>query len=258
VWEKLGCVVALCAFSHALTARADTPTTMADLDALAKSHSWAELIARGTAVPPTTRTLQWNALVIQAVNGALETPRSNDDALGFVASVLETYPFLRTDGQFMTARSQLGLKAFETCFADSGDPSVCNDRFKPFVSTDQTNEPFAFAAGALVSRSFSNKSVAMPYFYWALKSGKLAAKCGDAAVKDALVASFELDASRSEVKQAQEIAFGSCWPALKGDTDTIAAITSDDAHLRNSCAGLLAHKAALSSTREIKCKRIAP
>jgi hypothetical protein len=256
------CAVALCV---ALTARAQTsmtPTTMVDLESLAKSHSWAELIARGTGVPPTNRTAQWNTLVIQAANGVLETPGLIDDVpktIGFLTTALETYPFLRNDGQFMTSRSQLGLAAFETCFRDNDDdPSKCNDRFKPFISADQTNEPFAFAAGALVSRNFSNKSVAMPYFYWALKSGKLSTKCGAAAVKDALVASFELDSSRSEVKQAQEIAFGSCWPTLKGDTDTIAALTSDDAHLRNSCAGLLAHKAALSSTRELKCKRIAP
>jgi hypothetical protein len=259
------CAVALCVLIHALTARAQTPmtpTTMADLESLAKSHSWAELIARGTAVAPTTRTAQWNALIIQAADGLLETPGFIDDVpktVGFLTTALETYPLLRNDGQFMKSRSQLGLKAFETCFHENDDdPSVCNDRFKPFVSADQTNEPFAFAAGALVSRNFSNKSVAMPYFYWALKSGKSSAKCGEPAVKDALVASFELDASRPEVKQAQEIAFGSCWPALKGDTDTIAALTSDDAHLRNSCAGLLAHKAVLSSTREIKCKTIAP
>ncbi len=233
----------------------DTAGATGDLQALASTQSWAELLKRGTDVPPSARAPEWKRLITQAANGVLATPGYAQDptrAVEFCNATMGTYPHLREDPQFMKSRDDLGLQAFDACFRDRQQASECNRRFKPFVAEDQGNASFQFAAGQLVSRHFSTKWVAVPYFYWAIMGG--AAGCAAPEVKAALASAFGMAPSAPEVKMAREVTFGPCWPTFKADTDLMVELTSGEAALKNACGGLL-EKGVLQGARLAKCQR---
>lgn len=252
---KISTLVFSAVFSSSLLAHAEPTRTMKDMQALMATQSWSEIVETARQVPPSARDAEWQSIVSTAGENRLKEKAADPmQALTISEKLIKDYPTLKKNVAFMKVRGDQGLKAFESCFEFTSFVSECNKIFKGFVADDPQNDDLAFKAGVLVTRRFSTKEVAMPYFHMALKNKKSDARCSDASLATVLTASLEQKPPAEEIKLAQEVLFGAC--ADKANESLIKAVTNSDAAMANSCAGLL-EKNVLTGPRLAKCKRMA-
>lgn len=238
-------------------ASASEPISMKDLAALAEQGQWIELISKATDVPPSIRTNEWKSLVTQAAKESLGSPGFDNDprkTLAYASVLLDKYPHLANETEVMELRAQRSWKAFEECFQARTWASECNQILKKFISADPKNKDLALKAADIVSKSFSSKHVAIPYFHAALKNSASADTCKQGSLQQAAIGALGLNGPAEEIHMAQEIVFGKCWSSL--GQDFVKEITNTDAHLKNTCAELLKKK-VLSGPRLAKCQRLA-
>ena len=240
--------------------------SMADLEALAASQSWLELLQHIGDIRPAQRKDRWRALLKRSAKAWLADPAVAADprsASAIVESLLRLYPGLKSDKALMAQRAKVGLEAFRRCFAERYWGKWCEERFRAFVKQDLSDAGLAFEAGKLARLSMHHH-MAVPYFYLALvaraKRGPAAkqvgTRCKDPDVSMAVTSALALPAGKatqSKIKQAQTLAFSTCWPAVR--EKLLEAVSGSSYMQRNACAGLLA-KNALSGIRRIKCKRV--
>lgn len=203
-------------FLSAWAGAAAAPYTMADLEALQKRGQWAELIAHLQDIPPSARQGAWNRLAVQAcVDGQYPQYLTLNDI---------TYPLNER----------------------------CNEMLESVVTAEPANadQAWTIAKWARVNRA---PWYAVRFFDQAIaKPGD--ARCKDEDVALAVNAALALPAGSNTraVEQAQSLAFGRCWEALRGSIEK-AFSQESGYYLDNSCPSLKKKK-ALPKGREDKCK----
>nr|WP_254623571.1 hypothetical protein [Myxococcus sp. CA033] len=168
--------------------------TLEDLRGLAVQKSWAELLERAEALPPTTRSDTWRALVTEAATAEVESATVLDDkdpfAMARKARALgQRYAFLATAPGFLSARDARGLKDLERCLAL--ERSGCIDTYRELAG-DASAETMLQAARLVKRGHFAY--VAMPLFASAVRGGKEAGACKDEALAEAVLAARDLPA----------------------------------------------------------------
>ncbi len=237
---------------------------MADIQALAKANAWVELLAKATDVPPSERNATWNELVTKAAvaraNDAALTDRNVTDEN---EALLQVYPMLASNREFMDARARRGVIAFGGCFRDAYDLEVCLTRARAFVNADPKNATLAKDMGLLVSRHATPKAPAVEFFHKAVSAlraeGDAGAKtlkeiCAKPELADATTSALtNFDGDNVFVAKSQELTDW-CWANVDHDKFVKAALEGDRG-FANACATLLAKK-AVNGTREKKCKNV--
>lgn len=235
---------------------------MADIQALAKANAWAELLAKATDVPPSERNATWNELVTKAaIARANDTSLTDRTITEENEALLQVYPVLASNREFMDARGRRGVLAFGGCFRDVYDLEVCMTRARAFVNADPKNTTLTRDMALLVARHAAPKAPAVEFFHPAISAARTAGDAGAKDLKDicakpelvdAVSSAFSnFDADNAWVKKSQELADW-CWAAMDHDKLVKASLESDRG-FANGCAVFLAKK-GVSGTREKKCK----
>ncbi len=235
---------------------------MADIQALAKASAWAELLAKATDVPPSERNATWNELVTKAaVARANDASLTDRNVTEENEALLQVYPVLASNRDFMDARARRGTLAFGGCFRDAYDLEVCMTRARAFVNADPKNVALAKDMALLVSRHASPKAPAVEFFHPAVSAARTAGDAGAKELKD-LCAKPELvdavgsafgnfDGDNAWVKKSHDLTDW-CWSGM--DHDKLVKLTLEsDRGFANGCAVFLAKK-GVTGTREKKCK----
>ncbi|HSI02838.1 MAG TPA: hypothetical protein VLC93_00085 [Myxococcota bacterium] len=249
--------------SHAAAAQAGE-LHMADVQALAKANAWVELLARATDVPPSERNATWNELVTKAaVARANDTSLTDRNVTDENEALLQVYPMLAANREFMDARGRRGVVAFGGCFRDAYELEVCLTRARAFVNADPKNATLAKEMGLLVARHAAPKAPAVEFFHKAVSAARVDGDAGAKSLKEicakpeladaATSALTNFDADNVFVVKAREITDW-CWAHVDHDKFVKAALDGDRG-FANACGTLLAKK-AVTGTREKKCKNV--
>lgn len=244
-----------------LVASAETPRdTIADLDALAASHSWQELGDHLTDIPPAARDAHWQSLVEQAAIGEL-TPYANEsdsfvESLATLDRYYPTYPSLAQSQKFTDLRAKIGLGVFKQCFdaADAGsvDSEACRNRLLAFVRAKPLRYDVASAAAEMVARKIT-QAAAAPFLAIAAEAPGGESVCANAKLNDATIAGLDQEPKGSEAKAARYL-LGKCWDKLQAPVvEAFAKESPGSLYMKNSCPTLMEHK-ALTGLRAAQCK----
>lgn len=228
---------------------------MEDLQALAEQESWQELLAHMNDIAPRLRKKEWKTLLGQAAVGQVAALAEVDDkwgALGTLDALVVQYPLLKKDKGFLEKRAEVGLKAFEACFANAYGGAECSEKLLAFVKVDADNSKLAFEAGRL-TRLRGGPGFALPMFAQAVRDKKqVATYCEDDQLW--LAVSWILGGSggAAAAKTGQDIAFKSCFKQLKNKlVDEL--LDGNAGYARNTCGGLGKAK-ALTPFQTAWCK----
>jgi hypothetical protein len=227
--------------------------TIEDLEALANSESWDELVSHLEDIAPAKRDKKWQGIAEKGAIGYVKNYKTDKNPLGglFAADGLtKRYGLLKKSKPFMSLRAEVGLKGFEACFDMSWSGAECGDRFLPFIEADQGNAELAQKAAQLIIRKqFAYFSI--PYYKLAVDWGKASKKvCTTPRLAEAVAAALGLPSDNKLVQPAQAVA-EACFDHLKeGLTDKFAE--GNSYFVENSCP-LLKKKKALTKTQEAKC-----
>jgi hypothetical protein len=203
------CALALCTAAHA----EEKKYTLADLEALAKSESWSELMHHLEDIPPAQRNQKWQAVVERCATGSIKSFKKDRDplaALIYADGLTKRYKFLKKSKSFMANRAEAGLKGFSTCFEERY--GRCDERLLPFVEEDETNFDLAVNAAQLMLRN-ANHYFALPYYKLGWDRGK-AKVCAAKRLGDAVIAGLSLPDDDKKLPMATALA-ESCFAQLK-------------------------------------------
>ena len=237
---------------------------LTDLEALAKQSAWQELLDHAEDVAPAQRTDRWAKLVEEAgtnVLADLETEKLTISALVRVDELTHRYPMLKKSKPFMAKRADIGMRAFERCFAASGednaDTEACAQRLSGFSDGDPDNAELARRAIALIEKHLTaNTSSALPLYARLIGGKKDAKDCGSGGAKRAVITSLELDKTDSRVAAAQGIASKLCWDEMKEAlVDALGQPHANPHYFENSC-GFLVEKKALGNLMTKRCNAL--
>src|SRR5438128_873467 len=129
---KLSAVLALLlAVSFGVPALAGDKYKMKDLEALAKSESWLELLAHAMDVAPSDRDDDWQELVVKAASGRFDELKDEDlKYLSGIKSTIEgdekVFPFLKKSKTYRRAANKATVKTLKGCYM-SGECKQGND-----------------------------------------------------------------------------------------------------------------------------------
>ncbi len=219
-----------------VTTTAGRVLTIVDLRALARQRAWAELVEHLSDVPPAARDREWQSLAqtacLEEVNH--ERLKSPLAALGLGEALLQLYPALAESREFMNARADLGLQAFERCFEQDRTSEGCAAHLRAFVRADPTASDLAFKLGKLVPPRAHGR-LAVPAFAVALRTPD-DPRCNDPDVKRAVLSGLSVPRAGNEalLGESVELASNVCWRALApAITDRMGGDSTD--YLRNVC-----------------------
>lgn len=219
------------------------PATMEDLQALATTSSWDELLDRAQDIPAATRTQAWRDLVTSAATAAVQTDESRAPALA------SRFPFLSANPAFAKAHGSAAVTALERCLRDeTRERDVLGTCLATFRKTSPS--PQALLDGAKVVRRTWNAAAAIDLYAEATKPSKDA--CADAGLLESTLAALELPASEPRAKTGRTLAFETCWAAIAPGLKT-AMVHASPYLLRNACAPLRAKK-ALTEMQDELCR----
>jgi hypothetical protein len=187
---------------------------MADLQALAKDSSWAELMQHLGDIAPSKRDAKWAALAEQGADGWLRSleldERNAQRTLWTIDDLVKRYPALKKSKLFLAARTDVGLKAFGLTYSQSShsagdDPWLT--ALTAWVKADATQSLPAKAAKLAQERLVAR--VAWPLWKLALERG--AQVCADADFHDAILSAYTSGVWAEETTPVIE----KCWSELK-------------------------------------------
>lgn len=229
--------------------------TIQDLEALAKSESWSELVQHLEDIAPAARDSKWQKIAERGILGQLDAMKADKNPFGaliWADSFTKRYPWLKKNKGFMKRRAEMGLKGFELCYDHSYSGAPCNERILPYVEADPGNVDFALKAGQLITRK-QHHYFAMPLFALAVGWSKGAKKiCEADRVSGAMLAALKLPQSyTAQVKAAQDVARACFGPFKRALLDGVDEKNSY--FLTNACP-LLREKKALDGRQAPKCK----
>jgi len=242
------CGLLLCAQA----AWADAKYELADLQALAKSSSWEELVEHLEDLPPSKRDATWLALAEQSCAGLLEAQKIDENSaegvLRLADRMLKRFGALKQSRAFLAKRAEVGLKAFGFTYSNSrhsagDDPWM--DQLKEFVAADAITADLPQRAAKKV-QSRLVAQVAWPLWKTALDRG--ASVCEDADFQASIIAAIARDVWSA---QTHDVANGKCAAALKAPL-AAAFDKADEAGLKHLCPFLKA-RGALTAAQTSKC-----
>lgn len=216
--------------------------TMADLQSLANKQSWQELADHLGDIAPVNRNKAWERLVEQTAIGTLESSVTQQrplDGIMFAEHLLGRYPVLKGSRPFMDKRGEIGLKAFERCFADRWSSEHCGKELRSFVAADPANLDLAFNAGKLARLNLRHWFAA-PFFQSGLAKVSTTRTCGDEDVKLSVLSALVLPAHDNYqpfIDASVAIAADLCWSTLQ--STLMETLKEKNSYfIANSCAFL--------------------
>lgn len=230
---------------------------LADLKALEKQQSWAELVEHLGDISPSKRDKDWEGLAERAGAGWLGTfdlkkAETAEAPLDRASDLIKRFPFLKQSRVFMTKRAEVAVKAFPMSFstsrhASSDDPWL--ERVRAFAESDTLTPDLAYRLAKEVVLGRLVAVTAIPLFKLSLDRGSKA-PCKDADFHQALIGALE---DGSWKKETEELS-GKCWDDFKGPLTQALVATKTNAFRRNACP-LLASKNALPAAQKDACER---
>src|SRR5215468_4252554 len=229
---------------------------MADLDALAAAHNWAELHDRLTDLNPAARDAHWNALVEQAAIGELTPQTAPGGSFAERMAAIERYyprfSSLSGSPQFLALRTSIGLDAFGRCFEET--PTKCLGALERFVHVAPVSADLARGAARLVGLNL-NRSVSALFFAVGLDAAGGEAVCTDADLAYSTVTALQRPPEWREAKAARKLA-ERCWNALgTAVIEQVAHETADSYYVHNTCP-ILMERNAITGLRAARCQAL--
>jgi hypothetical protein len=231
---------------------------MADLDALAAAHNWAELHDRLTDLSPAARDAHWNELVEQAAIGELTPQTAPGGTFAERMAAIERYypkfPSLSGSPQFLALRASIGLDAFGRCFEETQQPAKCLSALERFVHVAPVSADLARGAARLVGLKL-NRSTSVLFFAAGLDAAGGEAVCSDADLAYSTVAALQRPPDWREAKAARTLA-ERCWEALGAAVvENVAHETAESYYLHNTCP-ILMERNAITGLRAARCQAL--
>ncbi|MDH5649837.1 MAG: hypothetical protein OEY67_09290 [Gammaproteobacteria bacterium] len=231
-----------------------TEYKLEDLQALANSGTWAELVDHLHDVPPSERTQEWNSLAQQGLSARLKQLLGSGDtesAQLFLKTHFPRFPFLRDDTAFMQLRRDFGMRYYEYCFSYNDD--TCHKELLGFVQADP-DASLALDVARLVRLRASDLR-AIEYFELAL--AKSSAKpqqvsvCEDENLRISLENALKAPSDSNYAKSAKSVAFGRCFEPLQG---IIKSAIKDNTNAKSNACQQMLEKNALTGIAKKKCE----
>jgi hypothetical protein len=231
---------------------------MADLDALAAAHNWAELHDRLTDLNPAARDAHWSALVEQAAIGELTPQTAPGGTFAERIAAIERYypkfPSLSGSSQFLALRTSIGLDAFGQCFDEAQQPAKCLSALERFVHVAPVSADLARGAARLVGLRL-NRSTSALFFSVGLDAAGGEAVCTDADLAYSTVTALQRPPEWREAKAARKLA-ERCWNALgTAVIEQVAHETADSYYVHNTCP-ILMERNAITGLRAARCQAL--
>jgi len=202
--NRFALVVALLTFA-APTFAADK-YAMKDLEALAASESWGELLSHGLDIAPSERNAQWQAVIEKAAIGRLEDMKEEDlkslsRTKGLVESDQKSFTFLKKSTVYRRAANKTIVKTLKGCYMsreckNGNDPDWLAE-VRSFVKEQAADPQTGCEAGEMVA-SFMVAYVALPSFEFAVTKAD-APCCKSDALKKAVDAGHKEEGSYGEM-----------------------------------------------------------
>ena len=235
---------------------------LGDLDTLAKSSSWQELLDHAEDIAPSQRTGHWAQLVEEAAIGVvagLDADKVAFTGLGTADDLTRRYPLLKKSRAFMAKRADVGLRAFARCFEltrrDATTTKACADRLAGFSDGDPDNVDLARRAIALIDANIHYRTAAAFSIYHRL-IGITKKECSNDAAKWAVIEALALDKTDPRVAQAREVASVTCWDQMQNQIVDALTTPHDGAHYFENSCGFLVAKKALATLQTNRCNAL--
>lgn len=212
------------------TAALAGPYSRADLDALAKSETWAELVEHATDLPPSSRDAGWEALVVTAANQVLAaTPAA--EVLATLERLTTRFPFLKKAPLFRAVRDERGLEALKRCFSASTNVD-CLEKVEAVAGG---NSALLFKA-AKVAMTQVNAYGPVTLFRKALEGAATPAQCEDDDLGRCVKAALELPHAEARAADARALLGGRCSQQLIDFVEADLHTAAPGSHFaRNAC-----------------------
>jgi len=239
------------------TVLAEKSYTMEDLSALAENEGWAEILEHIEDVQPRDRKQPWKDLLEKAAIGYLDTLASQKkkyEGLGSAESIITRFPVLKKSKAYMDKRADVGILAFEECFANSWAGPQCVEQLREFVKADPSNDELAFKAGKVVTDVGKMWQAGPPFFVGAVSDPKAKKdRCKDEDVSYSTLASFGVPPDYDTAKAAAKIAFEYCYDVMQ--PKLIEKLYEADGYeAQNLCTGFTKKKTKLTAFQAAFCK----
>lgn len=230
---------------------------LADLKALEKQQSWAELVDHLGDVVPSKRDKEWEGLAERGAVAWLGTfdfkrPQTAEAPLDASDALLKKFPFLKSSRPFMGKRAEVALKAFGASYGNyrhSGGGDEWLDKVQALAESDTVTPDLSYRLAKELVLGRLIPVTAFPLFKLSLERGSKAV-CKDPGFHQAVVGALE---DGSWKKETEELS-SRCWDDLKGPLTSAVEKAKTNAFRRNACP-LLAAKGALPAAQKEPCER---
>lgn len=227
--------------------------TIDELDTLARQKAWSEMVFQMKDVPPAERTAKWEALVVQASIGHLDTlaNEAGADLDSTASALLDEFPSLRRSPKFLEKRTEVSLAALRKCYGNPFIEDECGQRLYDLAKRESADYSLVHQAAGIVEEKES-PAAGVPFLKLVLHKGNRDKLCRDEVWQKAVFGG--LGASEGVVRrQAREIASQDCWPVLKDKL--VAEMNRQPSSVAGICEvlkeknGLTGDKAKLCATK---------
>jgi hypothetical protein len=206
---KYACILVLVTIL-ARPAAAAEKYSLEDLQALADSKSWSELLAHGLDIPPSKRDPKWKGLIEKAATGRLESMQDEDlkwldGTKGAIRDYEEAFTFLKDSKVYRRAADKTMVRSYRQCYLSRDCKTGTDVDWLQLVYAyaKSSKDPETACDAATMVTTFMVASAALPLFELATPSGKQSPCCQSDALKRA-VKDAQKDASSKD--DADELA----------------------------------------------------
>jgi len=231
------------------------PYTLADLKTLVSQKSFKEAVDHLGDVSPSERTADWQTVAADAAAGYIGG-LSNDNLVTKVIEIERVdseFPPIMKSAKYTKVRGEVGLKAYQACFANEYWIEECLEHAFKFIEGDAANTDLAFKMGKLV-RLNAKHWAALRYFKKALAAKDTKKMCADEDIKLAVLSGLALPDSYDALPIAKEVAQGACWENLKKPIVEAFVADSENGYVRTNACAFLKTKKALTAEQAKGCK----
>ncbi|HPH69475.1 MAG TPA: hypothetical protein PLF40_27175 [Kofleriaceae bacterium] len=216
--------------------------SMKDLEALAKTKSYIELMSRVLDVPAAKRNARWDELVAIGATGYVESAQKKGDAREtvFVAqAAINTFPALKKAPAFMAVYTKAAGAGVKACTQASYSGDQCVKLAKEIALTNSDNVAVLKDVADAVYGSTGAKYVAAP-FYDALTIGRANSEyCKDVSLVDSITSALQTPADDDVAASARDVAAYWCFAEFEGKIKASLSVAEPNTYLvENGCAVL--------------------
>lgn len=215
---------------------------MQDLQALRKDKFWKELLDNAKDIRPAERSEEWKGLVIEATKEYLPT-LNNEYNTFTILSLIQQYPFLKENTDFVAASGNLIFSNVKKCL-DDGEGEICEQNYTEFMKST----PFLHEAAKKIADYFRQyrgdiwKSAITPLYELALVpqvNNKV--YCADPKLEESVFSSMKTPSYSQPAISARNIIFKLCKDEFKAKADSLYKPIVDEStqpdvfYARNYC-----------------------